>query len=611
MSKYDQLVSTIIKNIGGKENVIDVNHCVTRLRFHLKDESKASDEALKSTDGIITVMHSAGQYQVVIGNTVGEVYEVLTDRLGIAGKAAAEEKKLSFKDRVIDLITSIFMPSITILCACGMIKGLNTILNAVGCYSADSGIYNLINAIGDSIFYFFPIVIGYNAAKKFKLNPYIGLMIGAALCYPTINGVDMNVFGIALNVSYTSTVLPVILTVALAAPLSRWLDRVIPEIVRSFLSPMITLLVSVILGFVIIGPVANTISGWISSAVLYVYNLSPVFAGLLVGGFWQVLVVFGLHMTFIVLCINTLANGTPDPILALQVFVAFAQAATVLAIMIKTKNKKLKEISFPAFISAIFGVTEPAIYGVTLSRMKMFVISCIGGALSGAYAAATGLMYQQMAGLGLFEIPALLPAGNVGPTLTNAVIATAIAFGTSFILAMAMYKDGPEEMNESENQPETKENQVKNETIASPVTGSLMKLEEVEDGAFAQGSLGKGIAVIPSEGKVFAPFDGTIAVMFPTGHAVGIISDTGCNVLVHIGMNTVELNGKYFQAHVKQGDRVKRGDLLVEFDIDKIKEAGFSVVTPIVVTNTGDYTDVVEENGKEVTAGETLLYAIH
>ena len=583
MVKYEELVDFIIKNIGGKENVISLTHCVTRLRFQLKDEAKANDEALKSHDGIITVMHTAGQYQIVIGNHVGDVYETILPKLGLNGEVVETKNKTSLKDKFVDLVSSIFMPVIGMLCACGMIKGLNTILSFTGLYSSTSGLYTLINAIGDSVFYFFPVVIGYTSAKKFKLTPFVGMVIGLALCYPTINGTDLSILNFKMNVSYTSTVLPVILTVAVAAPMERMLNKFIPDVIKSFLTPMIVILISTILGYMIIGPVANTVAGWLSDGILNIYSISPVLAGIVFGGLWQVFVAFGVHITFIVLAIMNLAAGHPDPILSLQAFVAFSQTAVVLAIFLKTKQKKLKSLCFPAIISGVFGVTEPAIYGITLQRLPMVIISCIGGALSGAYAAFAGLKYQQMAGMGIFEMPAMFPQNGTGAAMIQCVIASAFAIIPTFIAAYVFYKD---------DQEDSVGKGGVSEEIAQPIKGEKIPLSQVKDDAFSQGVLGKGIAIIPSEGKVYAPFDGTVVTLFPTKHAIGIVSDGGCEILIHIGMNTVQLNGKYFKSYIHQGDRVTKGQLLVEFDIEHILQEGYNLETPVIVTNTKDYSDI-------------------
>ncbi|WP_415980054.1 beta-glucoside-specific PTS transporter subunit IIABC [Faecalicoccus pleomorphus] len=601
MKKYEELIDFIIKNVGGKNNILNVTHCVTRLRFQLKDESKANDDALKNNSGIITVMHSAGQYQVVIGNHVGDVYKELVQKLDFKEKQDPVKKKMKFKEKALDLISGIFMPSLSVLCACGMIKGLNTILSFAGIYTQESDLYQLINAIGDCFFYFFPIIIGYNTAKKIGMNPYTGMIIGAALCYPTINGVDLNLFGIAINVSYTSTVLPVIITCFLAYPIEKWLNKVLPSVIRSFMTPTIVLLVSVIIGFIVIGPIVNMASQDISDTLLTVYGISPVLAGILFATLWQIFVIFGVHITFIVLCMMNLSMGVPDPLLGSQVFVAFATSAVVLAILVRTKNKDLKSACIPAFVSGLFGVTEPALYGITITRPVMFTVSCIGSGISGAISGFLGFHYYQMAGLGLFEIPALLPTTDTGTVLAQAIICTAVTFIVTFIMAFVLYKE------ESQIEKTTAEDLLKNEIIASPLIGEIRPLSEAKDDAFASGALGKGCVIIPEQGKVYAPFDGTVLVMFPTGHAVGLVDEKGCEVLIHVGINTVQLEGKHFTPHIKVGDKVKKGQLLLDFDLDAIKQEGYATDTIVVISNTKDYSDISLINKGTITPQDGLL----
>ncbi len=601
MKKYEELVNFIIKNVGGKENILNVTHCVTRLRFQLKDESKANDEVLKSNNGVITVMHSAGQYQVVIGNHVGDVYKELIKQLDIKESIEPAKKKMGFKEKALDLISGIFMPSLSVLCACGMIKGLNTILSFAGLYAADSDLYLLINAIGDCFFYFFPIVIGYNTAKKIDMNPYTGMIIGAALCYPAINGVDLTLFGLNINVSYTSTVLPVVITCFLAAPIEKGLNRVLPSVIRSFMTPTIVLLVSVIIGFIVIGPIVNVASEAVSNALLAVYGLSPVLAGIIFATLWQIFVIFGVHITFIVLCMMNLSAGIPDPLLGSQVFVAFATSAVVLAILVRTKNKNLRSACIPAFISGIFGITEPALYGITITRPVMFVVSCIGSGISGAISGFLGFHYYQMAGMGIFEIPALLPAADTGTVLMQTIICTVITFVATFAMAFVLFKDDSKEMEDSDTLTGICNN------ISSPLKGEVKPLSEAKDDAFASGALGKGCVVVPEEGKVYAPFDGTVLVMFPTCHAVGLIDDNGCEILIHVGINTVQLEGKHFISHVKVGDKVTKGQLLLEFDLDAIRQEGYDTDTIIVVSNTNDYADISLLKKGLIVPQESLL----
>lgn len=605
MGKYDLLAKDIIKKVGGKDNIISLVHCVTRLRFNLKDESLADDEALKQMEGVITVMHSSGQYQVVIGNHVPQVFTDVCRLANISSETATEKKKMSFREKSLDLISGIMMPAIGILCACGMLKGLNSILLYLGLYSDADGIYILLNAIGDSIFFFFPVVIGFNTAKKLDMNPFLGLIIGAALCYPTINGTDVPLFGHMINVTYTSTLLPVILIVALAKPLESFFNRVIPDMVKTFITPMLVLLIALPVGFVVIGPIANLISNGISQGVLSIYKLSPIFAGFLVGGLWQVMIVFGVHIVLVVLCITNIISGTPDPILAFTTFVTFTTTGMIFAMWLKTKDKTLKQIALPAWISGFFGVTEPAIYGILLPRMKHFVLSCLCGAVAGAATAALGLKYHTMAGMGLFEIPALLDPTQPGKSMVHALIAAAISLIVGFAVTFITFKDeAPSETKEGE-----LSDKCRKEVIACPLSGTVMALDQVKDAAFANGTLGQGMAVSPTEGKVTAPFDGTVMMLFPTRHAVGLMSDNGCEVIIHIGMDTVQLNGKYFEAHVNEGDKVKKGDLLITFDKDAIEREGYSLDTPVLVTNTKDYMEVVAMNrcGSKVHCGDEVI----
>lgn len=603
MGKYESLAKDIIQNVGGQDNIVSLTHCVTRLRFQLKDESLAHDDILKNMDGVVTVMKTAGQYQVVIGNHVPDVYADVCKVAGISGEQSSQvNKKMPLKDRVLDLISGIMMPSIGLLCACGMIKGLNIILVATGLLAMDGGMFILLNAVGDSMFFFFPVVLGYNTAKKLNMSPFTGLIIGAALCHPTINGVDINLFGYVVNATYTSSVLPVIMVVALAAPLERFFNKVIPDVVKTFLVPMLVLLISVPIGFAIIGPVANMIGALLSHCLISAYEFSPILAGALMGAFWQIFVIFGVHMVVMIGSMMNLMSGTPDPILPLMAFVSFAQTAAVLAIWMKTKNKKLKAIALPAWISGIFGVTEPAIYGVTLPRIQIFITTCIGGAISGMMVAIFGMKAYTMAGMGIFMIPGMMDPMNPTKGLIDSVICVIAAMAFTFVVSWILFKD--EDLNHSQNKEKTTPDK---EIIVSPMIGKIKKLSEVCDAAFSEELLGKGIAIIPKEGKVMAPFDGTVMTLFPTKHAIGLVSENGCEVLIHIGMDTVKLEGQYFTSHIHQGDKVKKGDLLVTFDLESLLEEGYCIETPVIVTNTKDYLDLIETQETEVEFGDDII----
>ena len=608
MGKYEKLAKDILKNVGGKENIVSLTHCVTRLRFQLKDESIANTDVLKNMDGVVTVMQTAGQYQVVIGNHVPDVFKDVCEVAGISteGSGSAKEDR-KFSEVALDLISGIFMPSIGILCASGILKGVNSLLDMAGLVAATSGLGVLLAAAADAMFLFFPVILGYNAFKKLGGNPYLGMTLGAALCYPTLQGVDVEVFSFVVNATYTSTMLPIVVLSFVAVPFEKFLNKIIPDVVKTFVVPAIVLAVCLPLGFCVIGPASNAIGEVINNVIQSVHAFSPIVACALIAFLWQILVMMGCHAVVILPMMMGLMAGVEQPMMAALGVCSFVQTGAVFAIWLKTKNNKLKQIAFPAWISGIFGVTEPAIYGVTLPNGKQFLLTCVGSAIAGALASILGVSSYTMAGMGLFQIPGQINPANPGGSLIIALIVTVIATVIGFVIAFLTYKDAETK------EIETKSNTVKveKEVLASPVKGKVVPLNKVEDAAFSEGALGKGIAVEPTEGKVVAPCDGTIMTLFPTKHAIGIVSDNGCEILIHIGMDTVQLEGKYFDAHVKQGDKVKKGDVLVTFDMDAIKNEGYSLVTPVIITNTADYLDVVEVANGNVSMGDDLLTVLN
>lgn len=608
MGKYEQLAKDIVKNVGGKENIASLEHCVTRLRFQLNDVSKANTQVLKNMDGVVTVMESAGQYQVVIGNHVPDVYKDVCEVAGIKANASEEgpKKKMGAYQATMEFISAVFLPPIGILCASGILQGILTILSMCGVIAETDGLYMIWDGVAQSLQYFFPIILGYTAAKKLGSNPFLGMILGAGLCYPEINGVDLVVFGQTINATFTSTVLPIILIMLIAAPLEKWLNKVIPDVIKTFVTPMLVMAIVFPIGFCIIGPLANWLSNVILNFFSALYAFSPVLSALVIGVTWQILVLLGIHSVLIVTLIMGLIMGTPQPLMAALGVCSFAQTGVVLAIWLKTKNKKLKDVAFPAWISGIFGVTEPAIYGVTLPRMKFFVESCIASGIAAVVGAIIGNSNYVPAGMGIFAIPAYInpadPTGSVVKCILTFVLATALGF----VMAYVTFKD---EEDTTEETGATKI-EVKKETISSPVTGKVIPLSDVKDGAFSEGLLGKGCAVVPSKGEVYAPCDGTVASLFPTKHAVGIISDSGAEILIHLGLDTVKLEGKGFEAHVKQGDKVKKGQLLITMDIDYITKEGYCLDTPVLVTNSSDYLDIVTMSDDKVKAKEDLLTLI-
>ena len=635
MGKYHELAKEIVKNVGGKENISGLVHCITRLRFTLKDEGKAKDDVLKAMEGVVTVMKSGGQYQVVIGNHVPEVFEDVMELIDLKedGGQGEKEKKGRLLDRAIDVVSGIFQPILGIMAACGMLKGLNTLLVALGLYSAECGGYLIINAAGDALFTFLPLFLGYTAAKKFGLKPMLGLAIGAAMCYPGIQSgtlsagmepmysllegtmfaspVYINFFGIpVISVDYTGTVIPVILAVWFASKCEKFFNKLIPDLVKFFFVPMLTLLVTLPVSVIFLGPVATFGSTLISEFTLAIRGFSPLLAGAVVGLTWQILVIFGMHWGFIPVYINNVMTLGYDNVMMPFFACTFATSAVVLAVFFKTKDKKLREMAIPNFISGIFGVTEPAIYGILLPLKKPFIISCIAGGIGGAFYGHFNFRKFILGGMGIFELPNMM---NPDGTMGNIIVAFAgigISMAAGFLLTMLFYKER-EETAETAKVSATGVAAVKEKdgkiALASPLKGKVLKLSEVKDEAFASGVLGQGAAVEPEEGVLYAPADGTVSALFPTGHAIGFTTQTGLELLMHVGMDTVQLDGKGFKAFVETGETVKQGQKLLEFDRKLISEAGYSLVTPVLVTNSDDFEQVEITGDEKVKAGDLLL----
>lgn len=608
MGKYEQLAKDIIKNVGGKENVLSLTHCVTRLRFQLKDEGKANTDVLKNMDGVVTVMQTAGQYQVVIGNHVPDVFKDVCEVAGISGGEGSGEKvKRKFSEAALDIISGIFMPSIGILCASGILKGVNIILDMAGLIPAASGLGQILAGAADAMFWFFPIILGFNAFKKLGGNPYLGMTLGAALCYPALQGVNPNVLGFNVNATYTSTMLPILVMSFIAVPMEKWLNKVVPDVVKTFVVPAVVLFVCVPVGFCLIGPAANEVGAIINNVIQGAYGFSPIVAGILLGFLWQLLVMVGCHVLVVLPMMMGLMAGEPQPLMAVVAFPSFVQTGAVFAIWLKSKNKKLKTIALPAWISGIFGVTEPAIYGVTLPNGKQFILTCVGAGVIGGLSVLLGVSQFTMGGMGVFALPAMIDPANGSGSIISAVIVAVAAIVIGFIIAFVTYKDKKEAVIENKEEKLVKGREV----ICSPLNGNVLPLSEAKDDAFAQGLLGNGVAIDPADGKVVSPVDGTVMTLFPTKHAIGLVSDNGAEILIHLGMDTVKLDGKYFEAHVKQGDKVKKGDVLVTCDVEAIKAEGYSMITPVIVTNTADYLDVVEMASGTVKAGDDIISCLN
>ncbi len=634
MGKYEQLAKEIVKEVGGTENINSVTHCITRLRFRLKDESKANDKKIEAMDEVVTVMHSAGQYQVVIGNKVPYVYEDVCAVAGIKADTSSEEEEEAPKgvfNKLMDIISGCFSPILGVMCAAGIIKGLNALLSFLlgGSYGT-SGTYMVLNATGDAIFTFLPVALGYSSAKKFKLNPMIGMVIGLGLCYPNIQlsalesgkaigtlpvfGKYYKTFsGIPLLAgNYTSTVIPVLLLTALAAKIEKAAKKLVPEMLQNFFVPFFVLIITLPLGFLIIGPVVTLLTNLLSSGFSALYKASPVATGAVVGFFWQALVIFGLHWALVPLGLLNLTQLGYDTILFTGFFGAsFAQTAALFAMYLKMKDKKRKNLALPAVISGLCGVTEPSIYGFTLPAKTPFIASMVGGGVAGGLINALGTKCYIYGGLGIFGFTNYISPKGDASGMFNAIVSCAIAMVIGFVLTFILWKDDAPAKQEEKVQEESK--QLTDQVIASPMNGEVIALEDLKDAAFASGALGKGCGISPeisNDTPVYAPVTGTVTTLFPTLHAIGLTADDGTEVLIHIGLNTVQLEGKGFTSQIKQGDHVNAGDLLMNVDFAMMSKEGYEIQTPIIITNTNDYKDVLVEAKGQVKAHDVLLETI-
>ncbi|ENY5739483.1 PTS beta-glucoside transporter subunit IIBCA [Listeria monocytogenes] len=611
------LAKEVVKLVGGKENILSVIHCVTRLRFKLRDENLAETEKIKALKGVMTVVKSGGQYQVVIGDHVSYVYDEVIRVLGIkpddAPQDNPEQEHKSIFNKFVELISGIFMPVLGLLAASGILKGFLTAAVTMGLINTSAGVYEVLYAASDALFYFMPIILGFSAGKVFKTNQYLSAAVGAALVYPTLvdmysNGAHLTFLHIpVILMNYTMSVIPVILAIYFMSKLEKVLVKFIPKSLQLIFVPLLLLLIVVPVSLIIIGPVSTYASQLLAKGALGLYSLSPMIAGFFLAGVWQVAVMFGLHWAFIPIFINNISVLGYDPINAMLYCTVFAQTGAVMAVMLKTRNQELRSLSITATISGFLGITEPAIYGVNLPYKKPFIMACVGSAFGGAIAGMSAAkMFGGFASGGIFGIPMFINPDRIGWDFWGFLISLVVAFSVALILTYFFgFKDKVEEV-----VIQTGEKATLDETIYSPLQGELIALNDVKDEVFSAGIMGAGVAILPASGEIRAPFDGTVLSVFQTKHAIGLISKQGVELLIHVGLDTVNLNGQFFDIEVSESEEIKKGDLLGTFELDTIKKAGYDITTPIIVTNSATLADVITVNlGKHVDNNQKILEA--
>ncbi len=610
---YRSLAGQILEKVGGEANVASVAHCATRLRFKLKDADKADKAAVEKLTGVITVVEAGGQFQVVIGNDVPVVYAEIGQISKLVGDTAGstdEGPKGNLLNQFIDLISKIMSPILWPLAGAGLLKAFLALATQLNWLDPAGQTYAIWNAAGDAIIYFLPIFLGYTAAKRFGANQVTAMALAAALVYPAIvalnNGEPVYFLGIpVVMVSYTSSVIPIIVAVWLQSYVEKWLNKVLPSAIRNFTTPLLILTVMVPFTLLTVGPITSWLANGISAGITWLFNLMPWLAGGILGGFWQVFVMFGLHWGLIPVLLNDLTTQGYSLLSGPLPAAVLAQAAAALAVAFRSRSAKRRQIAGASSVSGLLaGITEPAIYGVNLPLKRPFYFGIVGGAVGGAIAAAGGSAATAFVFPSLIGLPAYMEQGSFVLQLIGVAVAIGLGFVLTFLFGV---KDQPDAEDAVEDAPQIVVGGVGAPEVKAPVSGALVPLAEVKDKVFASGALGNGLGIVPTNGQFYAPFAGTVATAFPTGHAFGIKSPDGVEVLIHIGIDTVQLDGKGFNAAVTQGQEVQAGDLLCTVDLEAVKAAGYDTTTIVVITNTAQFAAVLPAEGHEVAHGDTVV----
>lgn len=616
---YGKLALDIIREVGGEKNIVNATRCATRLRLVLSSTPETAKERISQLPGVITVVENNGQFQVVIGTHVGEVYDAVAAALNLdAGAGASEEPKQNILNRVIATMSAVFAPFVYILAAAGLLQGALILITMAAPDFASTGTYEVLSFMSWTPFTFLPIFIAVTASKHFKCNTYIAILCCCALVNPSWaemaarigDGETIRFLGMGLSeTTYTSTVIPPLLLVLVLSYLERFLQKHLPEEAKPLLTPLISFLIMVPATILLIGPASEIAARGIASGYNFLVNIAPAVAGAVIGGFWQIFVIFGVHWGITPVVLANFDMHGYDTFQAFQTIAVVAQVAAAFGVFMKSKNRDFKGVALSAGITGIFGITEPTIYGVSLRLKKPFICGCIGGAVGAVVMSFFHSAYYAYAGL-----PGLLTIVNaISPDAPLSFLGEVIGCGVAVVITIVLIQiigfDDPKSEKTAENEiPSEKAASFAEEKhIDSPLTGQAISLSDVKDEVFSGGLMGSGCAVIPSEGKVTAPFDGTVTGLFDTHHAVGIESTDGIELLVHVGMDTVKLKGRHFKCHVQNGQQIKKGDLLLEFDIQQIAADGYDVTTPVIITNSDDFSDIQTKAPCEIKAGQQLI----
>ncbi|MGN2665137.1 beta-glucoside-specific PTS transporter subunit IIABC [Bacillus altitudinis] len=626
-----ELAGKIVKLIGGTENISQSWHCITRLRFNLNDESQVKVDELKTLDGVLGAQFQSGQFQVIIGAKVAEVYEEIDHLAGHSSNDSAPVKntsKMNPIEVVFDVISGIFTPILPAIVGSGLIKGIMALFVSLGWLTETSSTYQVLQIFSNAVFYFLPFLIAYSAAKKFKTRESLALALAGILLYPTIiegaaKGADpLNLLGLSIPLNnYTSSVLPIILGVLLLSFVDKWITKAIPKSLSIVFTPVLSLMITAPLTLAFIAPIGNVSGQYLEIFFTSLFNFAGPIAGLLMGGLMPLIVLTGMHYAFFPSTLASFEKVGYDIMLLPMNFIAnMAQAGAVLGVIIRTKRVETRSLALSTLLPSFFGITEPAIYGVTLRLKKPFYASLIGGAVGGCFYGLFSVKTTAFSIPGITSLPTYIMKGTNNFQL--ALIGIALSFIVSLLITILLgfqesVTAANEQAAEKRNHTESTENQQMSKQtnpyeVQAPMSGKVIPLSEVNDSVFSSEMMGKGVAILPDKGVVQAPFSGKVVTVTPTKHAIGLVSDDGIELLIHVGIDTVSLNGQFFDVLVKEGDKIKTGDHLLSFDIEGIQSNHLDVVTPIIVTNSTQYLDVIHTGDAHVTAGQNkLLMLIH
>ncbi|MCM3448248.1 MULTISPECIES: beta-glucoside-specific PTS transporter subunit IIABC [Bacillus] len=606
---YHKISKEILQLVGGEENVQSVIHCMTRLRFNLYDNAKADRSGLEQTEGVMGTNISGGQFQIIIGNHVPKVYQALMENSGLNDESAnkTSKQKKNVLSAMFDVISGVFTPILPAIAGAGMIKGLVALAVTFGWMSEKSQTHSILTAVGDGAFYFLPLLLAVSAARKFRCNPYVAAAVAGAILHPDLTallgaGKSISFIGLPVTAAtYSSTVIPILLAIWLMSYVEKGIDRITPSSLKLIAVPMLTLVIVVPVTLITVGPLGAILGNYLSVGVNDLFNHAGIAAMILLAGTFSLIIMTGMHYALVPIMINNIAQNGHDYILPAMFLANMGQAGASFAVFLKSKNKIFKSLAFTTGITALMGITEPAMYGVNMRLKKPFAAALIGGAAGGAFYGVTGVASYIVGGnAGLPSIPVF-----IGPTFLYALIGLFISFAAG--MAAALLIGFEDVQSERDKAPEAPGVTAGGEIIHSPIKGEVKALSEVNDSVFSGGMMGKGFAILPEEGAAVSPVEGRVTAVFKTKHAIGITSTRGAEVLIHIGLDTVRLDGRHFEMHVKEGDAVAPGDLLITFDIDEIKAAGFDVITPVIITNTDQYSFTDVKKSGMVKPNEALL----